>query len=85
MANETLYRLIEMFINNANLYSHNGHSVANYCVIRDLSNVLFKVNFEKDLKKWKDISVNEINTCAYKPLQANTTSLRKKGIGSYEN
>jgi hypothetical protein len=43
MAKTTLYELIETFITNANYDSDNGHSVANYCAIRDVSKVLFKV------------------------------------------
>ena len=78
---ETLYEIIENFIDNANYESENGHSVADYCVIRDLSKVLFKVEFEKDISKWKKISVEKINKSAYDILKANTKALKKQGAG----
>ncbi len=79
MAQKTLYKTIEFFINNSNYESENGHSVANYCVIRDLSKVIFKNEFEKDISKWKEISVEQINKAAYDLLEANTESLMKQG------
>lgn len=79
MAQQTLYKSIEFFINNSNYESENGHSVANYCVIRDLSEVIFKIEFEKDINKWKEISIEQINKAAYDLLKENTESLMKLG------
>jgi len=79
MAKETVYKTIEFFINNSNYESENGHSVANYCVIRDLSEVIFKIEFEKDITRWKEISIEQINKDAYDLLEANTESLMKLG------
>ena len=79
MAQKTLYKTIEFFINNSNYESDNGHSVANYCVIRDLSEVLFKNEFEKDINKWKEISTEQINKASYDLLKENTESLMKLG------
>ena len=79
MQQKTLYKSIEFFINNSNYYSENGHSVANYCVVRDLSKVLFKIEFEKDINKWKELSIDQINKTAYALLSANTKSLKKQG------
>jgi hypothetical protein len=78
---KTLYEIIDSFISNANYESDNGHSVADYCVIRDLSGVLFKVEFEKDINKWKEITTMQINKSAYELLQANTAALQKQGAG----
>ena len=78
---ETLYEIIDNFIDNANYESDNGHSVADYCVIRDLSKVLFKVEFEKDISKWKKLSIEKINKSAYDILKANTKALKKQGAG----
>ena len=80
MAKKTLYQLIKFFISNANYDSDNGHSVANYCVIRDLSKTLFKVTFENDINKWKGFSIKKINKIAYKILQANAKALQHKGV-----
>ncbi|MDQ3021965.1 MAG: hypothetical protein M3R36_15540 [Bacteroidota bacterium] len=79
MAQNTLYKTIEFFINNSNYESENGHSVANYCVIRDLSKGIFKIEFEKDINKWKERSIEQINNAAYDLLKANTKSLTRLG------
>ena len=79
LLNETLYKIIDFFIINSNYDSDNGHSVANYCVIRDMSEKLFKKNFESDIDKWKEISVNKINETAYELLKQNTSELEKSG------
>lgn len=78
---EALYATLDDFLNNANYESDNGHSVADYCVIRDLSKVLFKVDYEKDLDKWKQVSAGKINKSAYELLGVNTKALRKEGAG----
>lgn len=79
LARETLYELIGDFIDNANYDSKNGHSIADYCVIRDLSKRLFHIKFEKDINKWNKISAARINKFAHKILQANTKLLKQKG------
>ncbi len=61
LANQSLYQLIEFFIMNANYDSENGHSVANYCAIRDVSKAVFGREFEKDMQQWKSIPVSRIN------------------------
>lgn len=78
---EALYEIIDNFINNANYESDNGHSVANYCVIRDLSKVLFNVEFEKETSRWKKLSIEKINKCAYEILRVNTSALKMQGAG----
>jgi hypothetical protein len=84
MAEKTIYELIDFFIANANYNSENGHSVANYCAIRDLSRALFGVEFEKDLQKWKNIQPDKLNKTAYKILQANTKEMQKIGSANIE-
>ncbi len=79
MAQTTLYKIIESFINNANYDSENGHSIANYCVIRDLSKTKFNVEFEKNISRWKTLSIKELNKIAYEVFQANTKALEKQG------
>ena len=81
MAQKTLYEILESFINNANYESENGHSIANYSVVRDLSKALFNVEFEKDISKWKQLSIGKINETAYEILLANTEALKKQGSG----
>ena len=79
LAKTSLYQLIEFFIANANSKSENGHSVANYCAIRDLSKSLFNTEFEKDISKWKQLSPAVINKAAAEILQANTKTLQSMG------
>lgn len=85
LANKTLYNLIQFFISNANYQSESGHSIANYCVIRDLSKKIFKKDFESDITKWKASSIKKINKTAYSVLKRNTKLLSKNGktIQSY--
>ena len=79
IAKKTIYQLIDFFIDNANYESDNGHNIADYCVIRDLSKELFNVEFEKDKVKWHKINVLTINKIAYKLLQKNTKELKVIG------
>ena len=72
-----LLQLHLFFINNGNYDSENGHSIAAFCVIRDLSRALFHNDYEKDLEKWKAIPAKKINKAAAKILEENTKSLQK--------
>lgn len=79
MANTTLMKLIDFFIANANFDSGNGHSVADYCVIRDLSRALFGNDFERDLRRWEQLAPEKINAAAAKTLEENTAILKARG------
>ena len=79
MARTSLYTLIESFIRNANYDSQNGHSIANFCAIRELSRSIFKQEFQKDMAEWKKISVEKINKTANEILKANTRALQRAG------
>jgi len=72
-----LYKRLQFFINNGNYDSENGHSIAAFCVVRDLSRYLFHNDYEKDLEKWKSIPSKKINEAAAKLLEENTKSLQK--------
>lgn len=78
LADKTLYNLIDFFIATSNYDSENGHSVAAYCAIRDLSKAIFHTEFEKDKSKWQTISREKINKAAAKILKDNTKTLQKK-------
>ncbi len=79
LAEETLFETIESFIQNAKYDSENGHSIAAYCVIRDLSQALFHVDFEKDASKWQVLTIEKIHACASELLQANSRALQQQG------
>jgi len=76
----TVYKTIDFFINESDHTNYqNPHPFADYCVIRDLSKIFFKVEFEKDIAKWKSIPYGQINKAAEKLLQQNTVELKAKG------
>ncbi|MGW9685370.1 hypothetical protein [Flagellimonas sp. 2504JD1-5] len=79
LAQNTLFHLIAFFSENANKDSENGHQIANYCVIRDLSKKLFKSEFETSKEKWKTLSKKQINKAARQLLKKNTKALKSKG------
>lgn len=81
LAKATLMDHLSFFSSNAHYESDNGHSVADYCVIRDLSRALFKNDFEKDMQKWKGLDPVVINNAAAKILQENTRILQAGGRG----
>jgi len=72
-----LYKRVQFFIHNGNYDSENGHSIAAFCVIRDLSRLLFHNDYEKDIEKWKTIPSKKINEAAAQLLKENTKSLEK--------
>ncbi len=84
LAEKSLFKIIKFFIENANFESDNSHSVANFCVIRDLSREIFSNDFEKDIDKWKGIDTRRINEVAYAVLSRNTEELRKQGINAQD-
>ncbi|SHG82971.1 hypothetical protein [Flagellimonas flava] len=79
LAQDTLYHLITFFTQNANKESDNGHQVANYCVIRDLSQKLFKSNFKTSPEKWKTLGTKKINKVARQLLKKNTKAIKSVG------
>jgi hypothetical protein len=79
MLETTLFTTLEFFIANSKAGSENGHSHANYCVIRDLSRVLFHSEFESDIAKWKQLGPEAIHKAAAKTLKTNTRLLKKQG------
>lgn len=77
---ESLYRTIEFFINQSDRSNYqNAHPFANYCVVRDLSEVLFHSEPEKNMNKWKAVPWSTINTAAEKLLIQNTGELKRLG------
>ncbi|WP_422859776.1 hypothetical protein ACOKFD_02330 [Flagellimonas sp. S174] len=79
LAQDRIHPLIEAFTANANKNSENPHPLANYCVIRDLSRVQFKMDFQNDVESWKTIAPKKINRIANKLLRKNTKELQKRG------
>ncbi|MGB3017919.1 MAG: hypothetical protein WBC65_08935, partial [Ignavibacteria bacterium] len=57
----------------------NAHSVANYCVIRDLSEEIFEKEFVNDTEQWSVVSLKSINKASVKLLEKNTEDLMNAG------
>ena len=74
-----MYSTLSFFINNANYQSDNDHSVADFCVVRDLSQALFHTAFEKDIDKWKAAGIEKINQSSLVLLQENSRNLSRLG------
>ena len=79
LAKKSLFDIINFFINNANYESENAHPVADYCVIRALSGILFNEDFEKNIYLWEDKGVEAINKYSRDLLKQNTSDLKKIG------
>jgi hypothetical protein len=78
---QSVYHTMEFFINESDHSNYeNSHPFANYCLIRDLSKVIFGVEFEKNINKWKTVSYQQINAAAVKLLIDNTASLNSQGF-----
>jgi hypothetical protein len=77
--NKDIFDVLQSFINSSKYDKNNAHPFANYCVIRDVSRVLFSNDFESDLNKWKTIPVADINNAAKKIFLQNTRGLKEKG------
>ncbi len=79
LAKTTVYDLLKFFISNANYESENSHSIANYCVIRDLTEKVFGAGFEEDIDEWKKIGTGTINEISYNLLLSNSEKLNEIG------
>ncbi len=80
-ADNSIYSLIEAFINNARYDKDNAHPFADYCVLRDLSKLIFHTDLEKDLLKWKQIPKTDLNNAARQLFLLNTDQLNGMGKG----
>ncbi|HEY5824927.1 MAG TPA: hypothetical protein VIT44_11200 [Cyclobacteriaceae bacterium] len=77
LLDKTLWDVLTFFINSSNAETTDGHQLANYYAVRDLSRSLFKVDFQKDLEAWKKIPVEKIHKTSAQLLIANTKYLKK--------
>lgn len=78
-ATTTLYDLIRFFIRNSAYDANNAHAYANFCLIRDLSRVLFHSEREEDPAAWKRLPVETIQHAATELLLKNTRDLENAG------
>ena len=74
--------MIKGFIDNAKCDKKHPHQFAGYCLIRDLSRILFAKDFVSDMEKWQGISYDKINEASLELLKKNTGELRSDGSES---
>ena len=75
----TTQQLIHKFIRNAQNQKGNAHSFANYCVIRDLSKLIFKEDYVTNVGRWKDVSTELIRKNSRLLLNEHTAELKALG------
>jgi hypothetical protein len=78
-ARETLYKLFQVFIRNANQEGRNAHAFANYAVIRDLSGKIFKQEFVSEIELWKKVTPKKISKKSKHLLKQHSRVLKKAG------
>jgi hypothetical protein len=76
---ETTYTIIGKFIFNAKKDKNNAHALANYCVIRDLSRLLFSEDYITEKDKWTSISNEAIRNKSQLLFQTHTSKLNDLG------
>ena len=78
LADKTLYKTIEFFVNNAIKDSDNSHAKANYLVIDELSKAIFDTEFNADIEIWKSVPREKINSTSYNLFQRSNNVLKEK-------
>ena len=78
-ADETAYDIIGRFINNYTATKEGAHVFANYCVLRDMSDIIFESGLTGDMEKWKEIPAETINAAAVKLLAGHSENLNNAG------
>ncbi|MEO8068045.1 MAG: hypothetical protein ABI599_10175 [Flavobacteriales bacterium] len=78
-ATTTLYDLIRFFLGNNVYDANNAHAYANFCVMRDMSRVLFHSEQEADLEAWKRLPVETVQRTATELLKKNSRDLENAG------
>jgi hypothetical protein len=81
-ANTTLISTIRFFAQNSEHDPRNPHGLANFCVIRDLSRVLFQNEREEDIEAWRALPIVSIQHTAAMLLLKNTQDLQSAGAST---
>ena len=76
---ETTYHLIGKFMHNAKKEKNNAHAFANYCVIRDLSMLIFNDDYKSDYSKWTNTSKEIIKEKSLLLFKNHSLELNKLG------
>jgi len=78
---ETIYTLLGKFLNmsSSDREKAHAHPFASFCVLRDLSKEIFNQEFVDDIKKWEEVSYQEINKASIKLIKQHTKDLNIEG------
>lgn len=76
---ETTFRIISKFIANGYNNKNNAHGYANYCVIRDLSKLIFNMDYLTDNNEWNKVSKEIIKKKSLELYKIHTSQLHKIG------
>lgn len=79
MLEGNLFPTLKFFIDNSNRESKNGHAMANFYVVSDLSKAIFQQEFVNDIERWKKVEMDVLHENSRKVLEANTKALKKLG------
>jgi len=63
-SNKQLFELLTFFKEGGKDDSTNAHPFANYCIIRNLSTILFNSAFENDVARWRSVTIETIQAAA---------------------
>lgn len=75
---KTAYDIIANFTNSADSsYRNHSHPYANYCLIQDMSRLVFNSEYESDSNKWINVPVEKINKAAKQLYELNESKLYK--------
>jgi len=79
LLDKTIFDIISFFITNADANTDDSHKRADYYAIQNLSKLLFNVEFEADIDKWKVLQIQTIHDASAALLVENTKELKKRG------
>jgi len=78
-AQETIYKLISVFIKRSEKNKELAHPFAQYCIICDLSKRIFNKEFVSDMNKWEKVPYQKINKVSIELIKQNTADLNNIG------
>jgi hypothetical protein len=79
LAEETLEDILSRFLTNNTETRDDPHAFANHCVMRDLSDLVFKGSQVSDMETWKEISTETIHAGGKQLLARHSELLKEAG------
>ena len=76
---QNTYQLIEKFLHHAAEQSHDAHAFANYCVIRDLSQAIYRREYVAATETWQSCEADQIRQHSIALFLRHTEQLEAMG------